>query len=192
MLDDRIIIEQLSRDRISKEKLTSPNPFIIILLNRNNNSVYNVPFLGAAKNFALNRTLNFGLPAKVIPYVGYSNQTYGQLLGMLLSTDIEIGSIYISSANNSQATQTLTFTENTQRGNAKDDTVIPDIHHFQRQNGLAYIEKNIIITKNTVITLSEIEATSIYTLKLFPKSITSSFGSKIEYAKPRFILNNPI
>jgi len=159
-------------------------PFIIILTNTSGAAISNVDFLNAVSSFG---ATNDGVTTGVTPTVGYSNRTYKEFLGLLLSTDLIVGSFYIEATTNAQATATLLFRTDNQRGKALEDTVVPEIHHFQNQTGLAYVEQKVTINKYTKCTLSSIAASATYKLKLFPYKRSATFGTEVVYGKPTFI-----
>lgn len=159
-------------------------PFIVILTNTSGAAISNVDFLNAISSFG---AVNDGVTTGVTPTVGYANRTYKEFLGLLISTDLVIGSFYIYATTNDQATQTMLFRTDNQRGGALETTVTPDIHHFQNQTGLAYVEQEIQITKYTKATLASIAANAVVKIKLFPSKRSSAFGTEVQYSKPTFI-----
>jgi hypothetical protein len=159
-------------------------PFIITLTNTSGAAINNVNFLNAVESY---KATNDGVTEGVTPTVGYAGKTYSGLLAYLLSADIVVGSFYIYATTNAQATESILFRTDNQRGKALEDTVIPDIHHFQNQTGLAYVEQEVIITKYTKATLASIAANAVVKIKLFPSKRTGAFGTQVQYGRPTFI-----
>lgn len=161
------------------------DPYIIILTNTSGAAINNVVFLNAVTSIWDNST--YGVTAGVTPTVGYSGNTYQAFLAMLMQMDLTAGSFYIEATTNAQATATISFETNNQKGTVVTETLIPKIHYMQNMTGLAYVEKEVLITKFTKATLSSIAASAVYKLNIYPSKRTTVYGNQVVYKRPNFI-----
>lgn len=157
-------------------------PFIILLTNTSAGAISNVDFLYATESMW--DTSTYGVTAGVTPSVGYSNKTYKGFLSQLLIHDLTIGAFLIECSTNAEATATLLFRTDNQRGKAYEDTVIPKILPTWQQTGIAYVEQEVNISAWTKCTLSSIAASAVYKLTMYPYKRSGSFGTEIRYNKP--------
>lgn len=157
-------------------------PFIIILTNTSAAAISNVDFLYATESVWDQTT--FGVTAGVTPTVGYSNKTYKGFLSQLLVHDLEIGAFLIECSTNAEATATLLFRTDNQRGEAYEKTVIPKILPTWNQTGIAYVESSVKLTAWTKCTLSSIAASAVYKVTMYPYRRSAGYGTEIQYRQP--------
>jgi hypothetical protein len=65
---------------------------------------------------------------------------------------------------------------------------MPDIMIDQKQTGLAYIEKDIPVSKYTKATLASMEVGAVYTIKMYFSERTTNSGLVIQSDKPTFTI----
>jgi hypothetical protein len=167
----------------NKQFIGDTSPFIIKLTNSSAGAISNVVFLNAAESIG---ATNDGVTTGVTATSGYAGKTYKSILNLLLTGDFDIIAFYIYATTNTQAIESIKFETDNQRGDFGGTTLMPDILVDQNQTGLAFVAKNVTIGKFTKATLSNLEASAVYTIKMYIGARTLNGGMVVESPLPSF------
>lgn len=164
---------------VAQKIIDTANPYIIILTSTSAGAISNVDFLYATESIWDQTT--FGVTTGVTPTVGYANKTYKGFLSQLLQHEITFGAFMVETSTNAQATATLLFRTDNQRGKAVEDTVIPKILPNNQQTGIAYHVQEVKVSAWTKCTLSSLAAGLQYKLNMYPYKYVGISGTEIQY-----------
>ena len=157
--------------------------FIVKITNTATTAKTDVVIFDAAKQFA-NSGSNYGLDSALTPSYEIAGLSYGQFLADLLSTNYQIGTMYIESSTSANLTATLKVEDYDVLGNGGYKTLVPKKDAYQQQSTVLEWKTNFILGKNTKMTISSIAASSDVTYSLYSSKANIRPAAK-EYVSPQ-------
>jgi len=151
--------------------IPTSKPLVFTVKNTTTDDITSVEILNANENF---RAEDNGLASGITVTFDISGKTYSDLLGMLMSTPIEVAMTRLQSSNTTQLEATLTVETSNLFGSEHKETLFPTANEFANQNTIVIDRTNYIINQWTVITISTMYASSTVVWKIYPKAVASS------------------
>lgn len=177
-------------------------PYILTISNASATAVSNFDVLGAYTYLTSGAFVNGSLTISGVTISSaITNVTYQQFLAQSQIQPFSVGMTYIQSVSGAQAQIAVPFTLNTQdaNGNQLLRTITPIIDPYQQQQGIVAIKQLYSIDGFTKLTFSEIAASVVFKLMLFPaaninlasglqgQSVAQSYGNPNITGVPTYI-----
>ena len=178
-------------DSVYQDGFNSNKPkakaLIFTVANTTTTDITDVEILDANTNFKADGN---GLVAGVTVTYNIPGKSYSDLLGMLISTPMEVAMTRLKSSNTSQLEAPFTLETSDMFGRTVQDVVTPTANEFAQNTTIVVDETGYILNGQTKITISTLYASASCTWRMYPKVVASSVNALQSNTARKFVNPN--